>query len=53
MKPITPRPGVAECGPRLDDSIEPWLPEFANRRVRSRRSECITDFWTPAHAASG
>jgi CubicO group peptidase (beta-lactamase class C family) len=25
---------VEECKLRLDESIEPWLPELANRRVR-------------------
>src|SRR5215471_6744861 len=31
---------VEECKLRLDDSIEPWLPELANRRVlRSIASE--------------
>src|ERR1700756_5669868 len=31
---------VEDCAIRLDDSIEPWLPELANRRVlRSIESE--------------
>src|SRR5216683_4493260 len=39
---------VEECKLRLDDSIEPWLPELANRRVlRSMTSEI--DDTVPAH----
>lgn len=36
MKPITAAAAmilVEECKLRLDESIEDWLPEFANRRV--------------------
>ena len=39
---------VEDCKLRLDDSIEPWLPELANRRVlRSMTSEI--DDTVPAH----
>ena len=34
---------VEECKLRLDDSIEPWLPELANRRVLKSRSEEMDD----------
>ena len=41
---------VEECKIRLDDSIEPWLPELANRRVlRSISSQ--PDDTTPARRA--
>src|SRR6266508_6926611 len=34
---------VEECKLRLDDSIEPWLPELANRRVLNAISSEIGD----------
>ena len=34
---------VEECRIRLDDSIEPWLPELANRRVLKSISSQIDD----------
>jgi CubicO group peptidase (beta-lactamase class C family) len=34
---------VEECKIRLDDSIEPWLPELANRRVLKRISSDLPD----------
>lgn len=34
---------VEECKLRLDDSIEPWLPELANRRVLTSISSDIDD----------
>src|SRR6266566_3335591 len=34
---------VEECKLRLDDSIEPWLPELANRRVLKSMSANIDD----------
>jgi CubicO group peptidase (beta-lactamase class C family) len=34
---------VEECEMRLDDSIEPWLPELANRRVLKSLSSEIDD----------
>lgn len=34
---------VEECRLRLDDSIEPWLPELANRRVLRSLSSSDTD----------
>jgi CubicO group peptidase (beta-lactamase class C family) len=34
---------VEECKLRLDDSIEPWLPELANRRVLKSLSSEIDD----------
>jgi len=41
---------VEECRLRLDDSVEPWLPELANRRVlKSLASEL--DDTVPAHRA--
>lgn len=41
---------VEECTLRLDDSIEPWLPELANRRVLRALSSEIDDT-VPAHRA--
>ena len=41
---------VVECELRLDDSIEPWLPELANRRVLKSLSSEIDDT-VPAHRA--
>jgi CubicO group peptidase (beta-lactamase class C family) len=41
---------VEECTLRLDDSIEPWLPELANRRVLKSLSSEIDDT-VPAHRA--
>jgi CubicO group peptidase (beta-lactamase class C family) len=38
---------VEECKIRLDDSIEPWLPELANRRVLKSISSDLNDT-TPA-----
>jgi CubicO group peptidase (beta-lactamase class C family) len=34
---------VEECRMRLDDSIEPWLPELANRRVLKSISSGVDD----------
>src|SRR5690349_15955539 len=34
---------VEECKLRLDDSIEPWLPELANRRVLKSIASPIDD----------
>src|SRR5690349_11941646 len=34
---------VEECKIRLDDSVEPWLPELANRRVLRSISSEIDD----------
>jgi CubicO group peptidase (beta-lactamase class C family) len=34
---------VEECGLRLDESIEPWLPELANRRVLTSISASVDD----------
>src|SRR5258707_1675946 len=34
---------VEECKMRLDDSIEPWLPELANRRVLKSISSQLDD----------
>jgi CubicO group peptidase (beta-lactamase class C family) len=34
---------IEECKMRLDDSIEPWLPELANRRVLKSLSSEIDD----------
>ena len=34
---------VEECKLRLDDSIEPWLPELANRRVLKELSSQLDD----------
>src|SRR5258708_35965704 len=34
---------VEECKLRLDDSIEPWLPELANRRVLKSISSDLDD----------
>ncbi len=34
---------VEECKLRLDDSIEPWLPELANRRVLKSLSSQLDD----------
>src|ERR1700743_3251815 len=34
---------VEECRIRLDDSIEPWLPELANRRVLASLSAEMSD----------
>jgi CubicO group peptidase (beta-lactamase class C family) len=34
---------VEECKLRLDDSIEPWLPELANRRVVKSISSELDD----------
>jgi CubicO group peptidase (beta-lactamase class C family) len=34
---------VEECKLRLDDSIEPWLPELANRRVLKSMSSQSED----------
>src|ERR1700748_3162868 len=34
---------VEECKMRLDDSIEPWLPELANRRVLRSISSQLDD----------
>jgi len=34
---------VEECKVRLDDSIEPWLPELANRRVLTSISSDLDD----------
>jgi CubicO group peptidase (beta-lactamase class C family) len=41
---------VEECKLRLDDSIEPWLPELANRRVLNDISSELDDT-VPAHRA--
>jgi CubicO group peptidase (beta-lactamase class C family) len=41
---------VEECRLRLDDSVEPWLPELANRRVLKSLSSEIDDT-VPAHRA--
>jgi CubicO group peptidase (beta-lactamase class C family) len=45
-KPITAAAAmilIEECKLRLDDSIEPWLPELANRRVLTSISSEIDD----------
>jgi CubicO group peptidase (beta-lactamase class C family) len=34
---------IEECKLRLDDSIEPWLPELANRRVLKSTSSELDD----------
>ena len=39
---------IDECLLRLDDSIEPWLPELANRRVLKSIASQIDDT-VPAH----
>src|SRR4051794_29265016 len=52
-KPITAAAAmilVEECRLRLDDSIEPWLPELANRRVLKSLSSDLDDT-TPARRA--
>lgn len=41
---------VEECRLRLDDSIEPWLPELANRRVLKSLASPLDDT-TPASRA--
>lgn len=41
---------VEECKIRLDDSIEPWLPELANRRVLRAISAEIDDTVPAQHA---
>ena len=41
---------VEECRLRLDESIEPWLPELANRRVLKSISSPL-DHTVPAHRA--
>lgn len=41
---------VEECRLRLDDSIEPWLPELANRRVLKSLASPLDDT-VPAHRA--
>jgi CubicO group peptidase (beta-lactamase class C family) len=41
---------LEECKLRLDDSIEPWLPELANRRVLKSLASEIEDT-VPAHRA--
>ncbi|HYZ73248.1 MAG TPA: serine hydrolase domain-containing protein [Chthoniobacterales bacterium] len=41
---------VEECRLRLDDSIEPWIPELANRRVLRSLSGPLDDT-VPAHRA--
>lgn len=34
---------VEECRLRLDDPVDPWLPELANRRVLARRDSRLDD----------
>ncbi len=41
---------LEECKFRLDDSIEPWIPELANRRVLKSLSSQLDDT-VPAHRA--
>ena len=41
---------VEECRLRLDESIEPWIPELANRRVLKSISSPL-DHTVPAHRA--
>lgn len=41
---------VEECKLRLDDSIEPWLPELANRRVLKSISSDLDDTVPALHA---
>lgn len=41
---------VEECKLRLDDSIDPWLPELANRRVLKSVASQLDDT-VPAHRA--
>jgi CubicO group peptidase (beta-lactamase class C family) len=46
VKPVTAVAAmilVEECKLRLDDSIEPWLPELANRRVLKALSSPVDD----------
>lgn len=50
-KPITAAAAmilVEECRLRLDDPVDPWLPELANRRVL-RRIDSEIDDTVPAH----
>jgi CubicO group peptidase (beta-lactamase class C family) len=41
---------IEDCKLRLDDSIEPWVPELANRRVLKSIDSAIDDT-VPAHRA--
>jgi len=52
-KPVTAAAAmmlIEECRIRLDDSIEPWLPELANRRVL-KRIDCELDDTVSANRA--
>lgn len=44
---------VEECKLRLDDSIEPWLPELANRRVLKSLSSDLDDTVPAVRAITG